>query len=48
MWITRMTGYYNLGTTGYYNVSYKGQSKASMGVIRDIIRHPSHPTLTIM
>lgn len=19
MWITRMTGYYNLGTTGYYN-----------------------------
>lgn len=31
-----MTGYYNLGTTTYYNVSYKGQSKASIGVITDI------------
>lgn len=36
MWITHMTGYYNLGTTTYYNVPYMEQSKASMGVITDI------------
>lgn len=43
-----MTGYYNLGTTTYYNVPYMEQLKASMSVIRDIIRHPSYPPLTIM
>ena len=28
MWITRMTGYYNLGTTTYYNVPYREHAQS--------------------